>query len=159
MDKIINVSVQNKVAMADGTMYICGNSDYYVEFDFDRDWDGARYKTARFQYGKDHLDVLFEGNICPVPILNNVNNFKIGVFSGDLQTSTPAMVYAKKSILCADGSPAAPSDDIYNQIIDALNSKGEVSEEDIEKAVEEYMADNPVGVISNTEIDTILSGG
>ena len=35
MDKTINISVQNKVAMADGTIYICDNSDFLVEFDFD----------------------------------------------------------------------------------------------------------------------------
>lgn len=33
MDKIINISVQNKNAMADGTIYICGNSDFIVEFE------------------------------------------------------------------------------------------------------------------------------
>ena len=144
MDKTINISIQNKIAMADGTIYICDNSDFLVEFDFDREWDAYVYKTARFVHGNDHTDVLFAGNTCRVPILTNINNFKIGVFAGDLSTSTPAIVYAKPSILCGmDRFPAPPSPDVYNQILAMLNDIGKTSEEDIIEIIEEYLAENP----------------
>lgn len=146
MDKTINISVQNKNAMADGTIYICGNSDFIVEFDFDREWDGIAYKTARFQYGNSHMDIVFSGNSCPVPVLSNINSFKVGVFAGDLRTSTSALVYAKKSILCQGGSPAAPSHDVYNQILALLNKMDNMSKEDVEAIIEEYLAEHPGSV-------------
>ena len=142
MDKTINVSVQNKIAMADGTIYICDNSDFLVEFDFDREWDAYEYKTARFLYGSTHTDVLFCGNLCKVPILSNISNFKIGVFAGDLSTSTPATVYAKRSILSVGGSPSAPSRDVYNQILAVLNDLDITSEEEIREIIEEYLAEH-----------------
>lgn len=146
MDKTINISVQNKVAMADGTIYICDNSDFLVEFDFDREWDAYEYKTAGFVHGTDHTDVLFAGNICRVPILTNINNFKIGVFAGDLSTSTPAIVYAKPSILCGmDRFPAPPSPNVYNQILAMLNDLSKTSEEEVRDIVEEILAENPGG--------------
>lgn len=144
MDKTINISVQNKVAMADGTIYICGNSDYTVEFDFDREWDAYEYKTARFVHGNTHTDVLFAGNICRVPLLTNINNFKIGVFAGDLSTSTPAIVYAKRSILCgSDCFPMPPSPDVYNQILAILNDLDTTTEEEVRDIVEGYLAEHP----------------
>ena len=158
LDKIINVAVLNKIAMADGTVYICGNSDFEVEFEFDREWDGIGYKTARFIYAKTFIDVLFNGTRCPVPVISNVTSFKIGVFAGNLSTTTPAQVFAKKSILCSGGLPATPTADIYNQILDKLNDLDEASPEEIAAAVEEYMEQNPMGTISNEEIDNILSG-
>ena len=74
MDKTINVSVLNKIAAADGTVYICGNSDYLVEFDFDREWDAFEHKTARFIHGTSYTDQVFSGNLCPVPVLYNVTS-------------------------------------------------------------------------------------
>lgn len=160
VDKTINISVQNKIAMADGTIYICGNSDFIVEFDFDREWDGISYKTARFQYNNTHMDIVFAGNSCPVPVLSNINSFKIGVFVGNLQTSTSALVYAKKSILCEDGIPAAPSRDVYNQILALLNDLDEPNKEEIESIVEEYLAEHPGSVsgefATNEEILALL---
>jgi hypothetical protein len=145
VDKTINITVVNKVAIADGTIYICDNSDFLVEFEFDREWDAYEYKTARFLHGNDHTDVLFGGNICRVPILTDINNFKIGVFAGDLSTSTPAVVYAKKSILSGSGYPAPPSADVYNQILAILNGIDTPSEEEIVEIIEEYLAEHPSG--------------
>ena len=145
MDKRINVSVQNKIAMADGTIYICGNSDFVVEFEFDREWDVFEYKTARFIYGGKYEDVVFGGTQCSVPIISNVTSFKVGVYAGDLSTTTPATVYAKKSILCADGTPAAPVADVYSQIMAMLNDLDETNAEEVKAIVEEYLAEHPTG--------------
>ena len=84
MDKNINISIHNKIAAADGTVYICGNSDYIAEFEFDREWDAFEYKTARFIHGTTYTDVVFQGNLCPVPVLYNLTSFRVGVFAGDL---------------------------------------------------------------------------
>ena len=161
MDKTINVSVLNKIAAADGTVYICGNSDYLVEFDFDREWDAFEHKTARFIHGTSYTDQVFSGNLCPVPVLYNVTSFRIGVFAGDLSTSTPATVYAKKSILCGSGIPADPSISVYSQIMALLNDLNETSLEEVQAMVEEYLAEHPAGgtgeVASDEDILELLT--
>lgn len=126
MNKIINVSIKDKIAVqTNEVQYICGNSGFVVVFDFDEDWDWFGTKTARFVYDGTYTDVVFSGNKCAVPIISNVHHFDVGVYSGNLQTTTPAYISAKKSILCSGGIPAAPDDDVYNQIIEMLNNLGE----------------------------------
>ncbi len=124
MKKTINLMVRDKVAVADNTLYICGNSDFSLEIDFDAEWNEFPTKTARFVYGGEYQDVVFQGNVCPVPVLSNVHRFYVGVFAGNLRTTTPAYVSAQRSILCGSGAPAAPPDDVYNQIMELLNQAG-----------------------------------
>ena len=153
MDKTINLSIQNKIAAADGTIYICGNSDYLVEFDFDREWDAFNYKTARFIHGTTYTDVVFQGSLCPVPIIHNVTSFRVGVFAGDLCTTTPATVYAKNSILCGSGVPADPTIYVYSQIMALLNDLKEDSADEIRAIIEEYMAEHPASGSGETASD------
>lgn len=153
MDKTINVSVQNKIAAADGTIYICGNSDYLVEFDFDREWDAYEHKTARFIHGTTYTDQVFSGNLCPVPVLYNITSFRLGVFAGELSTTTPASVYAKKSILCDSGIPADPPISVYSQIMALLNDLNEASTEEVRAIVDEYMAEHPASGSGETASD------
>lgn len=120
----IKITIRDKVAIANGVVYVCGNSDYTLAFDFDEEWGEYETKTARFVYGEKYTDVVFSGNTCQVPVLTNLYGFKVGVFAGDLHTTTPAKVAAKKSILCDKGAPADPAPDVYNQIMKMLNSGG-----------------------------------
>lgn len=122
--KEINITIRDKIAEnVSGSGYVCGNSDYMVIFDFDAEWDEFDTKTARFvKQDKTFTDVVFSGNECLMPILSNTYNIYVGVFAGDLHTTTPAHISAKKSILCDSGTPAAPSEDVYARIIAMLNS-------------------------------------
>lgn len=130
MSHIINVSVKNHVAkQTDKTVYVCGNDDFVINFDFDSEWDQYDVKTARFTYGGNYVDVVFTSNTCAVPIITNVWRFKVGVFAGDLSTTTPVLISASKSILCETGTPAAPTDDVYNQIIEVVNEATTASNE------------------------------
>lgn len=160
MDKTINISVQNKIAAADGTVYICGNSDYLVEFDFDREWDAFEHKTARFIHGTTYTDQVFSGNLCPVPVLYNVTSFRLGVFAGELSTTTPATVYAKKSILCGSGIPADPPISVYSQIMTLINDLSVTSAEEVRDMIEEYLAEHPASgsgdVASDEEVLELL---
>lgn len=123
MGKVIPVTVRDKIAAAQrDALYVCGNSDFTIEFDFDADWNEHNVKTARFTYNGTYQDKVFEGNVCPVPIITNTHSFKVGVFAGSLETTTAAYVSAKKSILCGSGSPAAPAPDVYAQIMEMLNA-------------------------------------
>jgi hypothetical protein len=122
LNKTINIAIRKKVAnQTNKILYICGNSDFVVNFDFDAEWDEFSFKTARFIHSAGYTDVVFEGNQCAVPVISNTHNIKVGVFAGNLRTTTPAYVSAKKSILCESGIPADPPEDVYNQIMDMVN--------------------------------------
>lgn len=121
--KEINVTVRDKVAKSVGNaVCVCGNSDYVINFTFDEEWAAFEVKTARFKHGSEYTDVVFSGTVCPVPIITNVDTFSVGVFAGNLQTTTPAYVFAKKSILCGSGVPSEPTPDVYSQIMTAVNT-------------------------------------
>ena len=118
----MNIIVRDKIATkTDNVTYVCGNSDYVVNFDFDSEWDAYDTKTAQFNVNGKHIPVVFTGNQCKVPIITNTYAFHVGVFAGDLHTTTAARVPCKKSILCDSGAPADPPDDVYNQIMEKLD--------------------------------------
>lgn len=138
----ISISVKDKIATrTSAEMYVCGNSDFIISFSFDAEWDGYDAKTARFKYNSKYQDVVFTGSECPVPIITNTNTFKVGVYAGDLHTTTPAVVMAQKSILCGDGTHENPPLDVYNQIMELIG-KG-ANDEEIAAAVEQYMKEHP----------------
>lgn len=163
----IQITVRDKIArkICD-TVYVCDNSDYGVVFDFDEDWQGETVKTARFSYGGTHKDVVFEGNVCAVPMISNTHNIKVGVFAGNQQTTTAAYVPAKKSILCEDGVPADPTPDVYAQIMKLLNEsdgesipwlKGDTSTITPTQVAAALLADQDVMIAHQTpEFGTVL---
>jgi hypothetical protein len=121
-ENVIRITVREKEAIADRSVYVCGNSCFVVKFDFDQEWDKFETKTARFICDNNsYTDVVFQGTTCPVPVLSNTHRIRIGVFAGNLVTTTPAHVVATKSILCEGGTPAAPTDNVYGQIMEMLN--------------------------------------
>ena len=111
----------------DGTI-VCGNSDYRLIFDFDEEWSEHRLKTARFIWDGKYKDVVFDGNICPVPTISNAVRVLVGVFAGDLITSTSAIVPCERGILCDDGVPAPPDDDTYSKLVAMTTSALEAAE-------------------------------
>lgn len=120
--KIINVTVRDKIASAVGDIvYICGNSDYIINFDFDAEWDDYDVKTARFVHDCSYIDVVFTGNQCAMPVIHKAYGIYVGVYAGDLRTTTPAHIPSAASILSAEGTPAAPPDDVYAQITALCN--------------------------------------
>lgn len=142
MSQIINITVTDNVAVNDRpkeAVYVCGNSDYVVRFSFDAEWDAFDTKTARFKYNGTYQDIVFTGNECAVPVIEDTYKIEVGVFAGNLHATTPAVLISQKSILCGSGSPAAPNADAYAQIMEKLNSMGDVS-----AAVQAYMAEHPV---------------
>ena len=146
--KRIEISVQNLVAwQTNSTDYVCGNSEFVVGFVFDREWNELETKTARFIHGGEHTDIVFTGTECKVPKILNVKSMEVGVFSGDLHTTTPAVVHCRKSILCKSGTPADPTPDVYAQIMEFLNNG--VSEEQIAKAVADYLEKHPISTDPN----------
>ena len=145
-----------------GKKPVCGNKDYTVRFDFDEEWAAYDNKTARFITELGHVDVLFTGNECAMPMFSNVLYVEVGVYAGDLQTSTPAYIPIDRSILCGD-TPVHPEppEDLYNQLLEKLNDleMATVSPEAIEQAVSNYLDEHPVeaGVEFTTDETLTLS--
>ena len=104
----INITVAEKIATntTPGVVIVCGNSDYTVSFAFDAEWSAETNRVARFVYYKDGLslyqDVAFTGNTVAVPTLYGVAYVLVGVYAGNLRTTTPAKVLCDRSILCGD---------------------------------------------------------
>lgn len=137
---------------------VCGNADYVVRFTFDAEWDMHEHKTVRFVTEAGYTEVLLVGNECPMPRFANVLWAEVGVYAGELHTSSPAYIPLDRSILCGDASVHPdPPEDIYNQLIDRLNAieKATVSPEAIEKAVSEYLEENPVQSFTTDETLTL----
>lgn len=104
MEKI-EVIIADKVASVTGKpKLICGNSDYIISFTFDAEWDDEENKVARFTFCKNGLkkfiDVPITENTCKVPILSGIELVTVGVYAGNLKTTTGANIRCKKSILC-----------------------------------------------------------
>lgn len=103
--KPLHIIVADKIATyqkRDGFI-VCGNSDYQLVFTFDEEWDAFPEKKARFNYSGMSTDVPFTGDTCPVPILRNTELVSVGVYAGDLCTTTPADIPCVRSILCRAG--------------------------------------------------------
>ena len=138
--KEILIAVKNKIAMNLGNAtYVCDNSDYRVVFDFDAEWEEHPVKTARFKYNGMYQEVVFSGSVCNMPVIRDARLIYIGVYAGNLQTSTPAVVHASQSILSGDAAHDAPAEDVYNQLVALVESgvlKGPDGKSAYELAVE-----------------------
>lgn len=134
MEQMIRIDVKGKIAKKTcDTVYVCGNSDYTAHFTFDEGWDKYPVKTARFvPKGQPPIDVVFEGDDCPVPVMANVYGIDVGVYAGDLITTTPAYLPAKKSILCGSDAPQDPPKNVYDQIMEKVNEAVKTAD-DVEK--------------------------
>ena len=119
----LHITVSNKIATyrrRDGGI-VCGNSDYMIVFAFDAEWDEHEEKTARFVWNNQYVDVPFTGNAVKAPIVSDTTLLKVGVYAGELTTTTPASIECKKSILCGTAiekpgsgdSPVIPEGYIY----------------------------------------------
>lgn len=138
--KEILIAVKNKIAMNLGNAtYVCDNSDYRVVFDFDAEWEKHPVKTARFKYNGMYQEVVFTGSVCDMPVIRDARLISIGVYAGNLQTSTPAVVHASQSILSGEPAHDDPAEDVYNQLVELVESgvlKGPDGKSAYELAVE-----------------------
>lgn len=120
----INISVSKKVAFAErGTIVVCGNGDYVAKFTFDEEWAKYETKTARFKWGGKYTDVVFSGDECAMPIINNTCIAEVGVYAGDLHTTTPALIRCKRSILCGNEPESPASQEVRNEFLRVLDKR------------------------------------
>lgn len=128
---------------------VCDNSDYIVHWDLDEEWTPYDTKTMRVNLADGtYQDVVFTGDNAALPVLTASGWVSVGLYAGDLHTSRAARLLALSSVLTPGGSPAAPAEDVYAQIMAKLNELSTVSPEDIAKAVEDYLAEHPAASAS-----------
>ena len=150
--KTLPIKIREKIAVYDSDeKVVCHNSDYLLKFDFDAEWAEYKYKTAIVRYFKApegwlKHEIVFEGETCELPVIDKAAELYIGVFAGDIRTTTEAKIPCRLSALSMTGVPVDPPENIYNQILKMLEElqAGEVSPEDIKAAVDKYFADNPI---------------
>lgn len=124
---IIQIDITDKHCKVMGApVIVCGNSGYSIAFTFDEEWDAEGAKTARFVYVQNgavkHTDVIFTGSTVEVPILRDIKAVRVGVFAGDLKTSTPARIPCERSILCGTSTQDDITPSQYEQILALLGA-------------------------------------
>lgn len=128
MSQRITIEIKDKIATCLTELpIVCGNADYVVDFVFDEEWNTHEVKTAVFVVNGKAIDQVFAGNVCPIPVIQNTLITWVGVFAGTvndgtLSTSTPALVKCVPCITDGDKIPLPPPEDVYNQIIEMINS-------------------------------------
>lgn len=140
----IKIKVRDKCAEGEGVI-ICNNSDYTVVWDLDSEWEPYSTRTMRVNLADGtYQDVVFTGDNAALPVLTASGWVSVGLYAGDIHTSRAARLLALSSVLTPVGSPAAPAEDVYAQIMAKLNELSTVSPEDIAKAVADYLAAHPI---------------
>ena len=136
---ILNVDVVNKIATFQkrGGCIVCGNSDYQIRFTFDSEWSDFPTKTARFITNGQFTDVDFTGDYCTVPILYDTTEVEVGVYAGELKTTTSAFIGCYRSILCEIAKPSEENDLNYVNEAKVEADRAEAAAEEATQRVEE----------------------
>lgn len=184
---VVNISVRDKIATntTPDEIIVCGNDGYSIEFDFDAEWPDSAEKIARFVYfiGRNRYykdSEPFKGNTASVPVLSNIDYVMVGVYTADMSTTTPARVLCSRSIRCGGavehitpeekaglqaqiGALSALETEDKANLVRAINevyrlSGGELDPAIIEKAVTDYLKENPIesGVNFTTDKTLVL---
>ena len=117
------IKIKDKIAKPLNNCVICDNSDYTVKFIFDEEWEKEPLRIARFIWNKQYVDVQFTGDTCEVPVVSKTNNLAIGVYAGDLRTTTPAILVCHMSILSEDVIEHSVTPSEYEEIMKLLNAQ------------------------------------
>lgn len=100
--RTLHIAVNNKIATylnRDGNI-VCGNNDYQITFAFDAEWAEHEEKVARFIWNGKFVDIIFTGDTVEVPLISQTKLLTVGVYAGELATTTPARIECTPSILC-----------------------------------------------------------
>lgn len=164
----INIKVSGKIASAPREEYIvCDNSDYMINFDFSEEWSEYETKTMQIvlmdECGCSHTfnNVIFSGNSAELPTITNARAISIGVFAGDLITTTAAVIVCRPSIRSHGGVPTPPTQEEYDEIMELLNAiQRRVDGYDVKYWIEEktlYIVGSNTAVVING--NTLYIGG
>lgn len=162
---IIKIDIVNKRPEVVGTpCIICGNSEYVIEFTFDDEWIEYSSKVARFVYVQfgavKYQEVTFTGNLVEVPILSSVKEVLIGVYAGELKTTTPARIPCDYSILCGKAEEQLTPEQeatLQEQIGDLANLKTHAKGNLVDAINEAARTGGDIGAIYHEWNGTVLT--
>lgn len=141
----INITVAHKVVVSDTQTIVCDNSDYTVHWTLDEEWSAYDTKTMRTIYmDGTFTDKVFAGDTVALPVCTVPGAVQIGLFAGDIRASRMAIMRALPSVRSAAGSPADPTPDVYDQLMELIKGLGGADPEAIKTAVAEYLAAHPI---------------
>lgn len=123
----IVLTVKDKIASVPQDAYIvCGNNKYTLILDLDEEWEIGKLITVRFKFCKNgklqHIDRTTFTDTVTIPEFYGINQVFVGLFSGDIQTTTPARVLCLKSITCDDSTEIGANGSRDAEAIEQLKS-------------------------------------
>lgn len=146
----IQFTVTNQMIDCDVRGKVVADSRNYLEavfFFVTPDWDDVQ-KTVVFRTELATYNVLLgNNNTCLVPWEALIpGDLRVSVFGGDRITTDEVKIRVFPSGYRVGETPREPTPDVYEQIMERLSGiqAGEVSQQDIENAVRDYFAANPV---------------
>lgn len=142
-------------------------SENYLEalFNFKTDdWKDCT-KTAIFENSKSKVikDVILSNDKCLVPweVLEEKATIKVSVYGINLseKITTDMAEFSLNSTVSGGSATTEPTPDVYQQIIAMLDdiAQNGVTDEQIERAVENYLSENPIGGVDETEVQRIVA--
>ena len=153
--KEIHVTVRDGVAFqTDHTAYIAGDGEAWVVFSFEDDWSRYPAKVARFQTESGYQDVMFRGERCHVPVFTYAQKLEVGLYAGNLRTTTPARIFVRPGIRSAWGAPEDPEPNLFDQLMECLGEsdlKMETLDEGIRLTVR-YRGEEKTAVLRHSEV-------
>lgn len=99
----ITITIRNKIAdIPLGEYLVSENTDQIIRFDFDSEWNACGAKTAHFSMGGWEFETPVVNGSVGVPRLpSGIREMSVGVVSGNISTTTAAVVPVYDSILQA----------------------------------------------------------
>lgn len=124
----LSITVRERIAKIGGSPEIvCGNSGYTAVFDLDAEWSAYPVKTMRIAWIDPerpnrmlYMDVLFEGNRAILPPLYGMSQIWLGIFAGDILTTTSVRIPCCFSEMGSSAVHPEPESDIYIQLLEYL---------------------------------------
>lgn len=124
MEFPVKVRSRHASAARAGVFGVCGNSGDTVRFDFDAEWAAYPEKTAYFaviaQDGRTETAVKFQGDLCPVPVIEKALLVEIGVTAGAIRTAAAARIPYAKCITDLTAEEQEPQQDLYSVLLSEL---------------------------------------
>ena len=153
--KEIHIAVQDRRAFqTNKTAYLCGDGDFVAVFSLDAEWEELPVRTARFQTENGCTDVIFQGDRCPVPVIPYARKLEIGIYAGNVRTTTPACVALREGIRAAWGAPENPTPNVFDQVMERLMDSAvelETTQEGVRLTVR-YRGGASTGFLRHSEV-------
>lgn len=151
----IHVAVRNGTAFqTDHRPYTAGDGETWVVFDLEEGWADYPAKVARFQTENGYQDVMFRGEKCHVPQFPYAQKLEVGLYAGNLRTTTPARLFVRPGIRSAWGPPADPEPNVFDQLLDCFGESDldmETTEEGVRLTVR-YRGGEKTAFLRHSEV-------